>query len=275
MYLWFRSFGDLFALATITLLNAAIIIATRETSTGRGDVGHQIVWASIGFGLFAPIIGAIGPHSTSYTIPFIVFIVMSVVGALVLLIAKEMPLSPPEWWWHTKSGMVAIEMSAARKYAREAFGVTFVALLVGICWSVIDSYEAWYVKDLTDSWYDTNLIMALTLTVGALTAIPFLWYAEKIVDYCGHSNLLISSFIFYVVRFTVMAQLERNSAWLILLMEAFEPITLGLTYITLILYMRHLIPRKATTTGQALPIIAHFCIGKVLIKKNTLKNILK
>lgn len=41
-----------------------------------------------------------------------------------------------------------------------------------------------------------------------------------------------------------------------------EPITLGLTWVTIILYMRHLLPRRLITCGQALPVIAFFCIGK-------------
>jgi hypothetical protein len=261
-YLAIRCFADIFPCATVAILNAIIIIATRETSSGRGDVGHQLVWGAVGFALFAPILGAIGPHSTQYLIPFLVFLVMSLIGALLLLAAKDMPLSPPEWWWHTKSGMVAIPMSAIRKYGPETAALVFVTFLLGVFWSVIDTYQSWFLKDLIGEIYESNVLSTLTLTVGALSAVPFLWYAERIVDYCGHTNLLITSFVFYVLRFIVMAQL--NQAWFVLLMEAIEPLTLGLTWITIILYMRHIIPRRLTATGQALPVIAHFCVGKAI-----------
>jgi len=29
-----------------------------------------------------------------------------------------------------------------------------------------------------------------------------MWYSQHVVDYCGHSNLLIIAFIFYIVRYT-------------------------------------------------------------------------
>lgn len=45
-------------------------------------------------------------------------------------------------------------------------------------------------------------LIGLTITIGALPALPFLWFAEKIVDYCGHSNLLITAFTFYIIRYT-------------------------------------------------------------------------
>lgn len=44
--------------------------------------------------------------------------------------------------------------------------------------------------------------------------------------------------------------------------EALEVFTLSLVWVTAVLYFRHLVPRKYTTTGQALPVIAHFCIGE-------------
>lgn len=32
-------------------------------------------------------------------------------------------------------------------------------------------------------------------------------------------------------------------------------------WVTAILYLRHLVPRHLTVTAQALPVIAHFCVG--------------
>lgn len=52
--------------------------------------------------------------------------------------------------------------------------------------------------------------------------------------------------------------------WLVLLSEVLEVFTLVLMWVTAILYLRHLIPRRFTVTGQALPVIAHFCLGNYL-----------
>lgn len=56
-YLLIRSIADIFPAAAIALLGGAVIIATRETSTGRGDVGKQFAAGALGFGLFAPLVG--------------------------------------------------------------------------------------------------------------------------------------------------------------------------------------------------------------------------
>lgn len=44
--------------------------------------------------------------------------------------------------------------------------------------------------------------VGLTLTIGALPAVPALWWAEALVDYIGHSNVFIMAFTFYGLRYT-------------------------------------------------------------------------
>lgn len=52
-----------------------------------------------------------------------------------------------------------------------------------------------------------------------------------------------------------------SEPWWILVSESMEVFTLILMWVTAILYLRHLIPRRFTVTGQALPVMAHFCLG--------------
>lgn len=173
-----------------------------------------------------------------------------------------MPLTPPEWWWHTKCGMLAIPMSAIRKYGPEMAALMLVTIVFGIFWSALETYLPWYIMGFPESESvdgSVQLIVGLILLVGALPAIPILWHAEKIVDYCGHSNLLIISFATHIVRYTIFSFID--SPWWTLILKFTEPITLSLTWITIILYVRHIFPRRLTTIGQALPVIAHFCLG--------------
>lgn len=64
------------------------------------------------------------------------------------------------------------------------------------------------------------LIIGLTITVGALPAVIFLIYAEKIVDYCGHSNILIYCFVNYIIHHlgSKIANFDKNK----LFMELFQ-----------------------------------------------------
>lgn len=70
----------------------------------------------------------------------------------------------------------------------------------------------------------------------------------------------MTAFTVYILRYTGLALIDNP--WWALFMAALEPITLSITWVTLILYMRHLMPRRLTATGQAIPVIAFFCLGK-------------
>ncbi|KAF2894777.1 hypothetical protein ILUMI_11397 [Ignelater luminosus] len=253
-YLVIRSIADIFPAAAVALLGAAIIIATRETSTGRGDVGKQFAVGALGLAIFAPIIGAID----SFIVAFSIYSVFMVIGALILLIDYNMPLSPPEWWWHTRCGLLAVPMSSIRKYGLEIAALALVLLLLGIFWNGIDPYLPWHIIDMSGD----GVNIGLTITVGALPAVLFFIFIEKIVDYCGHTNLLIAAFAFYIIHYTALSCIE--CPWLLLLCEALEIFTLHITWVTAVLYLRHLVPRRFTASGQALPVITHFCLGRLI-----------
>uniref|UniRef100_A0AAR5QD40 Major facilitator superfamily associated domain-containing protein n=3 Tax=Dendroctonus ponderosae TaxID=77166 RepID=A0AAR5QD40_DENPD len=98
LYLFIKSFADIFIAAAVALIGTAVVIATRETSTGRGDIGKQFACGVAGFGLFAPIIG--GCADGRFFEGIICFTVLMVLAVIILLADEKMPLSPPEWWWH-------------------------------------------------------------------------------------------------------------------------------------------------------------------------------
>lgn len=54
-----------------------------------------------------------------------------------------MPLSTPEWWWHTATGALALPFSAVRRYGAETAAVFAVVVLLGVLWSGIDTYLPW------------------------------------------------------------------------------------------------------------------------------------
>lgn len=96
-------------------------------------------------------------------------------------------------------------------------------------------------------------------SVAAIPAMFILWKAEVIVDYCGHANILIAAFAVHILRFTTLSLM--NKPQYALLTHALESITLTLVFTTLVLVTRHLVPRRLIATGQAMPVIAVFCLG--------------
>ncbi|XP_011186826.1 uncharacterized protein Mfsd6a_1 [Zeugodacus cucurbitae] len=254
-YTAIRLLGDIFVMAALTLLNTAIVIAVRETSEGRGEVCRQYVWGAIGYVLlFSPIdlfaFASDSQHDAAL-VALILVIVCLLIGALVLLFASQMPLSPPEWWWHTKTGMLVYPMSAIRRYSPEIFVLTLVAILFGTFWSSIHSFLKWTFSDTYAVTY-SGLILVLVLFFNV----------DKFIEYCGHSNIFIAGFAVFVIRFTALS--GEGTEWLTVVMEAIEPVVIGVVWITIILYMRHAMPRKLTATGQAVAVLAFFGIGKGL-----------
>ncbi|KZC13378.1 Major facilitator superfamily domain-containing protein 6 [Dufourea novaeangliae] len=259
-YLTIRSVADIFPTTAVTLIDAAVVIATRETSCGRGDVGRQLAFGSLGFAIFGPVTGylctLLENLNSFYYLPIALHVAMMLLTALVAICANGMPLSPPEWWWHTRSGMLALPMSAIKRYGSETAALVIILIVMGTFWSAMDSYLPLHLQKLGGN----ELPIGVAMTVGAIPAFLFLWKSEHLVDYCGHSNLLITAFTVYIIRFTGLSLV--SGPWWSLISEALEVFTLGIMWVTAILYLRHLVPRHLTVTAQALPVIAHFCIGR-------------
>lgn len=252
-YAIIRILGDIFPMAALTLLNTAIVLAVRETSEGRGEVCRQYVWGAIGYVLlFSPLDLVFfdqDMQDDAALVSLILVIVCFVLAALVLVVATQMPLSPPEWWWHTKTGIMVYPMSAIRRYSPEMVVVTVVAILFGTFWSSIHSYLRWV---FTDSY-------AVTFS-GLLLVFVLFFNVDKFIEYCGHSNIFIGGFALFIIRFTALT--DKDAEWLTITMEVLEPTIIGIVWITIILYMRHIMPRKLTATGQAIGVLAFFGIGK-------------
>lgn len=91
-YIPLRIIAELFPVIIHMLLNIAIIIATRETSVGRGNVGHQWVFYPIGVLVFASVIGLINHALPSdvdnFFVPILVFAVTMLICAVVVLLSK-------------------------------------------------------------------------------------------------------------------------------------------------------------------------------------------
>ncbi|XP_055840900.1 uncharacterized protein LOC129908456 [Episyrphus balteatus] len=253
-YFAIRIIGDVFALAALTLLNTAIVIAVRETSEGRGEVSRQYVWGGFGFVLLFSVLDVFffnkDTEQTANLVALIVLIVCFVLAALVLLVSSHMPLSPPEWWWHTKTGMLVYPMSAIRRYSPEIVALTVISLLFGTFWSSIHSYLKWTFSDEFS-----------VSSLGLLLILLLLFNVDKFIEYCGHSNIFIAAFAVFIIRFTALA---CGYEALTVFMETIEPLVMTVVWITIIIYMRHAMPRKLTATGQALAVIAFFGIGKGL-----------
>lgn len=84
LYLIIRSIADIFPAAAVALLDGAVVIATRETSTGRGDIGKQFAAGALGLAIFAPIVSSVNKQVLSLA-SLVMFDVLMILGALIML----------------------------------------------------------------------------------------------------------------------------------------------------------------------------------------------
>lgn len=82
-----RIIAEIFPIIIHMLLNISIVIATRETSIGRGNIGHQCAFYPIGVLAFASILGLVNHAVTidQFIIPMVTFCVTMFVCAIIVL----------------------------------------------------------------------------------------------------------------------------------------------------------------------------------------------
>lgn len=176
---------------------------------------------------------------------------------------RKLPLTPSDWWWHTKCGMLAIPMSALKRYKWVITAIALSALALGELWHVQEAFRHIFTIDIIEKaiiefdedWRSKTFVYV----IGALLAIPLIWNGEKIVDCFGHSNIFILAFVSFALRFVGLWY--DNKSWSTLY-EIMEPISFYLAWLALLLFIRHLVPKKFLALGQGLLVILFFAIGR-------------
>jgi MFS_1 like family len=162
--------------------------------------------------------------------------------------------------------MLAIPMSALKRYKWVIAAIAVVAFILGSLWHVqevfrqiinIDIIEYAVIGD-TGKWRTITFVYIM----GAVLSVPIIYNGEKIVDCMGHSNIFILAFMSFALRFCGLYY-DNKSSWMSLL-EVLEPLSFYLPWLTMILFTRHLIPKKFLALGQGLVVILFFSLGRAL-----------
>lgn len=69
--------------------------------------------------------------------------------------------------------------------------------VLGSFWSFLETFLYIHLQYLQAP----NFLIGLTITIGIVPSMPFLFKSERIVNYCGHHHLLMIAFIIYCIRF--------------------------------------------------------------------------
>ena len=72
-----------------------------------------------------------------------------------------------------------------------------VIFLLGNCFGFVETYLFLYLKDEMGA---PMKLLGLTVTIGALVSIPFLYFGDWIVEKMGNENVFITAFMAYAIR---------------------------------------------------------------------------
>lgn len=183
---------------------------------------------------------------------------------LKIIFFSKIPLTPSDWWWFTKYGMLAIPMSALKRFKWIILAVALTTFGLGGLWHVQEAFRHLFSVDIIEAeiisgstvWRSKTFVY----TIGAILAVPLIWNGEKIVDCFGHSNIFILAFVSFALRFAGLC--FDNETSYATLFEILEPISFYLAWLAVFLFIRHLIPKKFLGIGQAIFVILFFALGR-------------
>lgn len=245
----FMSF-QVFVATCFSLVEASTLAMVKEH---KDNYGRQRVWAILATAVFSPVTGFLVDVASSYkgktdySPSFYIFDILMITN-IVLIYILDLPVAPPakNIVKNMKSLIVMPEV------------VTFLIVIffLGTFWGFLESFLFWHLLDLGSPKY----LLGLTLTVGAIVGLPFLYTSEFFVRKFGRVNLLIVAFLFYFFR--CLGYSYIYNPWWFVLFEAMEASTYHLMWVAAATYAASLAPKGLLATIQGCVSGMHFGIGR-------------
>ncbi|XP_075153062.1 uncharacterized protein LOC142226759 isoform X2 [Haematobia irritans] len=240
-----------------TMLSAGVTImdpiALTMIEKYGGDFGRERLFSSIGMAIFSPITGIMidyysrGLGYTDYSAAFYTYdllLIISTVSVLMMPLGEKLPADNVfrDLWNLLKMPHV----------------ITFIFFLfiLGNFWGFIESFLFLYLKELGAP----NYLLGITITVGTVSSIPFLYGAEKITRIFGHVNLIIIAFFSHAGRLVGYSFIEN--AWWCFPFEAMEALSCHLMWVAAATYCSILAPKSLLATLIGVLGMAHFSLGR-------------
>ncbi|XP_060516228.1 major facilitator superfamily domain-containing protein 6 [Cylas formicarius] len=250
IYFVLRFVGTVMVTAGVTIMDP---LALSMIEKYGGDFGKERLFSSLGMAIFSPITGfLIDLNSkrlgyTDYSAAFYTFDFLLVVSSIAVFL---MPLGTKLPADNVFSGLVNIF-----KMPKVVVFILFLFIL-GNLWGFIESFLFFYLKDLGAP----NSLLGITVTVGTISSLPFLYGAENITKKLGHVNIIIIAFFAHAARLMGYSVIE--SAWWCFPFEAMESISVHLMWVAAATYCAILAPSNLLATLIGVCGMAHYSIGR-------------
>ncbi|XP_044765408.1 uncharacterized protein LOC123321737 [Coccinella septempunctata] len=250
IYFILRFMANTMMTAGVTIMDP---IALNMIERYGGDFGKEKLFSSLGMALFSPITGIlidINSEKLGYTDYSPAFYAHD---ALLMISATAVFLMP-----------LGDQLPADNVFKNLRFVLTIPSIamfIIALCilgnlWGFIESFLFFYLRDLGAP----NYLLGITVTVGTLSSLPFLYGANRITKRVGHINIVIMAFFAHALRLVGYSVIE--SAWWCFPFEALESISVHLMWVAAATYCAIIAPKNLLATLIGILGMAHFSIGR-------------
>ncbi|CAH1964458.1 unnamed protein product [Acanthoscelides obtectus] len=250
IYFVLRFLGTTAMSAAVTIMDP---IALTMIEKYGGDFGKERLFSSLGMATFSPLTGLLIDKTserlgyTDYSAAFYAFDILLIFSSIALFM---MPLG-------TKLPADNIFSDLLRIFKMPHLIVFILFLFIlGNLWGFIESFLFFYLRDLGAP----TFLLGITVTVGTISSIPFLYGAENITKKIGHVNVIIVAFFAQAVRLIGYSNIE--SAWWCFPFEAMEALSVHLMWVAAATYCTVLAPKNLLATLIGVCGMAHYSIGR-------------
>ncbi|XP_034239545.1 uncharacterized protein LOC117644314 [Thrips palmi] len=249
IYFLLRFVATIMLSAGVTMLDPIALTMIQQYG---GQFGRERLFSSVGMAIFSPLCGLLIDQSsaggvTDYSSAFYTYDVLLLVSCVTLAL---MPIG----------GNVPAEniMKDLLRLLRMPHVMCFILFLfaLGNFWGFIESFLFLYLKELGAP----NYVLGITVTVGTLSSIPFLYGAEEITSRFGHVNVIVLAFFSHAARLMGYSFIE--TAWWCFPFEAIESLAVHLMWVAAATYCSILAPKTLLATLIGVLGMAHFSLGR-------------
>jgi PPP family 3-phenylpropionic acid transporter len=236
----FSVFYPLFALVVLYAFFGAPIISLADSATmsmlgeKKADYGRIRLWGAVGWGLIAPVAGAV-VERFGLNWPFYGYAI-GMGAALLVGLALHFPVEK-----------TTVQFSAGIRSlfsSRRWIFFLLMALLGGIGMAAINSYLFVYMESIGLS----KTLMGLALTVSTLSEIPVMFFAGRFLKRFNPLDLLLLALA--VIGARLLLYSVSTQAWQILLTQLIHGFTFPIIWVAGVSYADRVAPPGLSATAQ-------------------------
>lgn len=255
LYLCIRVFHQVAVGLTYVLLDTTTLVLAGQNNS---NYGRQRFWAILATGVFSPICGFVidrisyqvdeyGQKINNYDPAFYFFNALTLMTlATCCLIKVEIAALPRNVWSNVRPLVKAPNV----------WIFLFAVFIMGSCWGFLESFLFIHLQKLDAP----NYLLGLTVTVGALIGLPFLYCSEWFVKKFGAVQLLVLALAVYFVRLVGYSMLDNP--WWCIPYELMEAFTLHLMWVSTVTLAFEIAPKGMLATMQAIVGGLNFGVGR-------------